>query len=115
MTDFHKLAQVDRNLLVLDELLRSRSTTAAARRLRRTQSAASHALARLHGTFGDPLLVRAGSSLRATAAAERMQAPLRDVLLQARALVAAASAPFDPTRIETFVIACADYAEILVR
>jgi DNA-binding transcriptional LysR family regulator len=116
MTDFHELAQVDLNLLVvLDELLRSRSTTIAARRLGRTQSAVSHALARLRSTFGDPLLIRAGATLRPTAAAERIQAPLRDVLLKARALVVDASPAFDPGAIErTFVIACADYAEILV-
>jgi len=116
MSEFHHLAQVDLNLLVvLDELLRARSTTVAARRLGRTQSAMSHALARLRSTFGDPLLVRAGPALRPTALAERIQAPLRELLLQTRALVTGASAAFDPSTLErTFVVAGADYAEVIL-
>jgi DNA-binding transcriptional LysR family regulator len=116
MSDFHELAQVDMNLLVLlDELLRSRNTTVTARRLGRTQSAVSHALARLRSTFGDPLLIRAGATLRPTAAAERLQAPLREVLLRTQALVAGSSGAFEPGSIaRTFVIACADYAEVLL-
>jgi DNA-binding transcriptional LysR family regulator len=114
MSDVHHLAQVDLNLLmVLDELLRSRSTTIAAKRLGRTQSAVSHSLARLRATFDDPLLLRAGAVLEPTARAERMQAPLREVLLRAAALVDGSSGAFDPTRIErTFVVACTDYAEV---
>lgn len=116
MSDLHHLAQVDLNLLVvLDELLRSRSTTVAAKRLGRTQSAVSHSLARLRATFDDPLLLRAGSVLEPTASAERMQAPLREVLLRAAALVAGSGGAFDPARIErTFVVACADYAEVIL-
>ncbi|HTQ46845.1 MAG TPA: LysR family transcriptional regulator [Polyangiaceae bacterium] len=116
MSDLHHLAQVDLNLLVvLDELLRSRSTTIAARRLGRTQSAVSHALARLRATFDDPLLIRAGSALEPTASAERLQAPLREMLLRAAALVRGSSGAFDPARIErTFVVACADYAEVIL-
>jgi DNA-binding transcriptional LysR family regulator len=116
MSDLHQLAQVDLNLLVvLDDLLRSRSTTVTAKRLGRTQSAVSHALARLRETFEDPLLVRAGAALEPTATAERMQSPLREVLLRAAALVTGSSVAFDPARIErTFVVACADYAEVIV-
>jgi DNA-binding transcriptional LysR family regulator len=116
MSDLHHLARVDLNLLVvLDELLRSRSTTVAAKRLGRTQSAVSHSLARLRATFDDPLLLRAGSVLEPTASAERMQTPLREVLLRAAALVAGSSGAFDPARIErTFVVACADYAEVIL-
>jgi len=116
MSDLHHLAQVDLNLLVvLDELLRSRSTTIAAKRLGRTQSAVSHSLARLRATFDDPLLLRAGSVLEPTSSAERMQAPLREVLLRAAALVAGSSGEFEPARIErTFVLACADYTEVII-
>ena len=72
MSDVH-LAEVDLNLLVvLRELLRARSTTAAARRLGRTQSAVSHALARLRALFGDPLFLRSGGALRPTARAEAL-------------------------------------------
>src|SRR5262249_12523893 len=116
MSDFHQLAQVDLNLLVvLDDLLRSRSTTVTAKRLGRTQSAVSHALARLRAMFDDPLLIRAGSVLKPTASAERMQAPLRDALLHAAALVTGSSTAFEPARVDrTFIIACADYAEVIL-
>ena len=116
MSDIHQLAHADLNLLVvLDDLLHSRSTTVTAGRLGRTQSAVSHALARLRSTFDDPLFIRAGSSLEPTAVAERLRAPLREVLLQARALLAGQSGAFDPSTVaRTFVIACADYAEVIL-
>ena len=109
------LGQIDLNLLVvLDELLRSRSTTVAARRLGRTQSAVSHALARLRATLKDPLLVRVGASLVPTAVAEEMHPALRDVLAGAEALVTR-SRLFDPSRLErTFVIGGTDFAEIVI-
>jgi DNA-binding transcriptional LysR family regulator len=115
MSRIHHLAQADLNLLVvLDELFRSRSTTLAARRLGRTQSAVSHALARLRAVFDDPLLIRVGPSLRLSATAERMQAPLREVLLQAQGLFSKSSGTFDPSTIErTFRIAGSDYAEMI--
>lgn len=116
MSSFHDLAQVDLNLLVvLEDLLRSRSTTVTARRLGRTQSAVSHSLARLRETFGDRLFFRAGSTLQPTAMAERLEGPLRELLLQARAVTFGKAAPLDPARIErTFVVACADYAEVTI-
>jgi DNA-binding transcriptional LysR family regulator len=54
----------DLNLLVtLDVLLKEGSVARAAQRLRLSPSAMSRALARLRGTTGDPLLVRAGRGL----------------------------------------------------
>src|SRR5262245_13388039 len=54
-----KLAAIDLNLLVaLKALLGERHVTRAARELGLSQSATSHALARLRELFGDPLLVR---------------------------------------------------------
>jgi DNA-binding transcriptional LysR family regulator len=115
MSRIHDLAQADLNLLVvLDELLRSRSTTLTARRLGRTQSAVSHALARLRAVFDDPLLIRLGPSLRLTRVAEHMQAPLREVLVRAQGLFSKSSGSFDPRTIErTFRIAGSDYAEMI--
>ena len=53
------IAATDLNLLVvLDVLLQERNVTRAARRLHRTQSAVSHALARLREQLNDPILVR---------------------------------------------------------
>jgi len=116
MPTLHHVAQTDLNLLViLDELLRSRSTTLAARRLGRTQSAISHALARLRLTFDDALFVRAGSALRPTTTAEQLQAPLREVLSQTEGILARSNVAFEPASIErTFVVAGTDYAEIML-
>jgi DNA-binding transcriptional LysR family regulator len=116
MSMIHEVAQVDLNLLVvLDVLLRSRSTTVAARRLGRTQSAVSHALARLRDTFEDPLFVRVGSALRPTQVAEALEVPLREVLLRAEALLSRSDGVLDPRRIErTFVVAGTDFAEMLL-
>lgn len=116
MNTAHPLAGVDLNLLVvLDELLRARSTTKAARRLGRTQSAVSHALARLRVTLGDPLFLRAGSALRPTAVAERLEGPLRQLLSDAQSIVRGGAADFDPKRLErTFVLGGTDYGEIVL-
>lgn len=116
MKDVHHVAAADLNLLVvLDELLRTRSTTLAARRLGRTQSAVSHALSRLRDTFQDPLFVRAGAALRPTHVAESLATPVRDLLERAEALLSRSVEGFDPKRIErTFVLAGTDYAEMLI-
>lgn len=110
------LASIDLNLLVvLRELLRSRSTTLAARRLGRTQSAISHALGRLRVLLDDQLFVRAGSGLRPTAKAEALSPALLDVLSRAEALVSgSASVGFDPTSLaRTFVLGATDFTELL--
>jgi len=116
MNPSHPLAAVDLNLLVvLDELLRTRSTTKAARRLGRTQSAVSHALARLRVAFRDPLFVRAGPSLSPTSAAEALEAPLRSLLSEAQTILSGAEPSFDVARLErTFVLGGTDYAEIVL-
>jgi DNA-binding transcriptional LysR family regulator len=65
--DSAKIAQLDGSLLlVLRELLRLRRTTLVAERLRLSQSAVSHALARLRRLFGDPLFVRRPHGLEPT-------------------------------------------------
>jgi len=115
MNSMH-LASVDLNLLVvLDELLRTRSTTAAARRLGRTQSAVSHALQRLRILLEDPLFVRVAGGLRPTAAAEALTPAVEELLGRARALFAGRPATFDPrTLARTFVIGATDYTEVLL-
>jgi DNA-binding transcriptional LysR family regulator len=96
MSSVH-LAQVDLNLLVvLDVLLSERSTTRAARRLGRTQSAISHSLRRLRDLFGDRLFVRAGAALEPTARALELAAPLRSLLAGVDGLVLGARPEFEP-------------------
>ena len=116
MSTVHPLSAVDLNLLVvLDELLRVRSTTKAAHRLGRTQSAVSHALARLRVAFRDPLFVRAGAALRPTTVAERLELPLRQLLSDAEAVVSRSGGAFDASKLErTFVLGGTDYAEIIL-
>ena len=58
------LTRLDLNLLVTFEVLMTEgSVTRAAQRLGRTQSAVSHALARLRRQLGDPLLVKIGTGM----------------------------------------------------
>jgi DNA-binding transcriptional LysR family regulator len=111
-----RLATIDLNLLVvLAELLHTQSTTKTARRLGRTQSAVSHALARLRSTFHDPLFVRVGATLRPTTAAEQLESPLRQLLVDAHAIVRRSAAAFDASKLErTFVLGGTDYAEIVL-
>jgi DNA-binding transcriptional LysR family regulator len=54
-------SKIDANLLmILDALLHTSSVTEAARQVGLSQSAVSHALARLRDQLGDPLMVRVG-------------------------------------------------------
>ncbi|MFN9480332.1 MAG: LysR family transcriptional regulator [Betaproteobacteria bacterium] len=75
------LRRIDLNLLVVfDVLMAERSVTRAAARLHRTQSAVSHALARLRAQLGDPVLVRTAGGMRASPFAEALIAEVRPIL-----------------------------------
>ena len=81
--DAAKIKQLDGSLLlVLQELLRQRRVTLAAKRLGLSQSAVSHALSRLRELFGDPLFVRKAYGLEPTRHALDL-APRIDALLVA--------------------------------
>ncbi|KTC38377.1 LysR family transcriptional regulator [Pseudomonas sp. ABAC21] len=83
------LRRIDLNLLViLDALLSEQHVTRAAERLHLSQPAVSHALARLRDLLGDPLLVRQGGALVATARALELTTPLAEALAQVQALLA---------------------------
>lgn len=115
MSTMHELANADLNLLVvLDELLRVRSTTIAARQLGKTQSAISHALRRLRRLLKDPLFVRIGAGLKPTVVAEQLAGPVRETLGGARSILSRSRA-FDPKILDrTFVVGGTDYAEIIL-
>jgi DNA-binding transcriptional LysR family regulator len=107
------LARLNLNLLpALEALLRERNVTAAARRLGMSQSAMSHALARLRDLLGDPLLVVSGRKMAITPRGEQIAAALPDALaVLERALVApAAFAPATAT--QRFRVATFDYFEL---
>jgi DNA-binding transcriptional LysR family regulator len=117
MPNMHELhlRSLDLNLiLALDALLEERSVTRAAQRVGITQSAMSHALARLRAVTGDALLVRTGSGLVATARAEELGPPIRRALEG----VATALRPpqvFDPKTAERRIrIGTGDYGEIVL-
>jgi DNA-binding transcriptional LysR family regulator len=81
------LASIDLNLLVaLDALLLEANVSRAAMRVGLSQPAMSHALARLRGMLGDPLLVRAGSRMELTPRAQALRGPLAQTLDQVRGL-----------------------------
>lgn len=109
------LAAVDLNLLrVLDVLLAERHVTRAAARLGLTQSAASHALARLRAQLGDPLLVRGPrGALVPTARAEALQPVVAHALAELAAVWRGGG--FAPaTARRTFHLAGGDYAELVL-
>ncbi len=90
------LRRVDLNLLVVfDVLIAERSVTRAAARLGRTQSAISHALARLRGQVGDPLLVKVGGRMTPSPYAERLGEEVRPILRGIQRVLAPARA-FEP-------------------
>src|SRR5665647_1276637 len=85
------MSMPDLNLLVtLDALLTEGSVARAAKRLRLSPSAMSRALARLRGTTGDPLLVRAGRSLVPTPRALELRERVRQLVQDGEAVLSPA-------------------------
>jgi DNA-binding transcriptional LysR family regulator len=114
MQEMH-LGSVDLNLLVvLDALLVERNVTRAAARVGITQSAASHALARLRSLTGDELLVRGKDGMVPTPRGEGLAAPVRKALDEiARAL--APPGAFDPATAKgRVVLGTSDYGELVL-
>src|ERR1044071_3689357 len=106
------LAAMDLNLVVaLDVLLAERHVTRAAQRLGITQSAASHALARLRALLGDPLRVRGpGGAMVPSALALRLAPQLRKVLEDLAGVLRGET--FDPaTARRVFHLGGSDYVE----
>jgi DNA-binding transcriptional LysR family regulator len=94
MNQMHRSA-FDLNLLkVFDAVMETRSASRAAEELGLSQSAVSHALARLREQVAEPLFVRVGGRLEPTPRAQRLEEPLRDALDAALRF----EDRFDPTR-----------------
>jgi DNA-binding transcriptional LysR family regulator len=103
------LRAVDLNLLlVLDALLAERSVTRAAGRLHLSQPAASHALDRLRGLFGDPLLERRGTGMALTAKAEALRPRLETLIHEVQRLVDLPPTPLAELT-QTVRLSLADY------
>jgi DNA-binding transcriptional LysR family regulator len=91
------MSPLDLNLLQVFELLYEEgNVTKAAARLRLTQSAVSHALARLRVMLGDPLFVRISSGLQPTERAHELAPRLRAALAEVRSAIE--MPVFDPAK-----------------
>lgn len=109
-------AGVDLNLvLALDALLGERHVTRAAARLGITQSAASHALARLRDLFRDPLLVRGPrGTMIPTPRATALAPAVHRVLVEISGILRGDVAFDPPTARRTFRIGTTDYFELVL-
>lgn len=109
------LSGIDLNLLVvLRALLTERHVTRAAARVGLSQSATSHALARLRELYADPLLVRSGRTLALTPRAARLLPALERGLGELEGAVAG-EPEFDPaTARRMFTLGISDYLQALV-
>jgi len=99
---------------LIAELLELRKLSAAAARLGLSQSAASHALARLRTRFGDPLFTRTSGGFQPTPYGERLGNAAREAL---EILVAgvASNQPFDPrTTTRRFTLYANDVGQMVL-
>jgi DNA-binding transcriptional LysR family regulator len=82
-----RLNQLDLNLMVcLDALLAERSVSRAAKRVFLSQPAMSISLKKIRQYFDDDIAVQVGRTLKLTPFAESLQKPVRDAILQMRAI-----------------------------
>lgn len=107
MSNFDHL-NIDGHLLnTLVAVVEAGSVTAAAQRLGVTQSAVSHLIDKLRQITGDPLFVKSGRGIVATACAEDLAVRARELLFQLQGFAHAVA--FDPARWRTtFTIAAND-------
>ena len=103
----------DLNLLaVAAALYRTRNVSKAAQELGLSQSAVSHALARLRHQFKDPLFVRTSKGVAPTEFARAMQNDLMELVNRAELLINRKSS-FDPREARgRITIASTDYMEV---
>ncbi len=104
--DYNNIRRLDGGLLIVfRELLRKRRTTDVARTMGLSQSAVSHALARLRDVFGDPLFIRRSHTLEPTRRAIEL-GPQIEALLELTASTLSGTDQFAPeTSTRHFAIA----------
>ncbi len=109
------LSSVDLNLLVVFEAVYSeKNLTRAGEKLGLTQSAVSHALARVRKLLGDPLFVRSGGGMVPTPRAEEVYAGLAGPLGGIRRALEQPR-PFVPEEEErTFLLSMSDYCGMVI-
>ncbi|MBY6186749.1 LysR family transcriptional regulator [Marinobacter hydrocarbonoclasticus] len=109
------LKQMDLNLLkVFDALMEHQHLTRAAESIHLSQSAMSHALARLRSQLDDTLFVRAQTGMKPTARAQQL-APVIRHALRSLEVGLQPPEPFDPGSSDrTFRLSAIDYFEFLL-
>ncbi|MDZ4076619.1 MAG: LysR family transcriptional regulator [Hylemonella sp.] len=113
MSKFDHLDLDGHLLQLLLAVVEAGSVTGAAQRLGVTQSAVSHLLDKLRAITGDPLFVKSGRGIVATARAEELAAEARELLRQLQHF--AHSVDFDPARWQaTYTIAANDFQRDLL-
>jgi DNA-binding transcriptional LysR family regulator len=96
-------------LIVFDAVMQEKNLTRTGQRLGLTQSAVSHALARLRHMLKDELFVRTPEGMRPTPRAERMSRPIHQALQEMRVVLEADE--FVPSHASrTFTISANNYA-----
>jgi DNA-binding transcriptional LysR family regulator len=107
-------ATLDLNLLhVLVALGETRSVSAAAVKLEKSQPAVSVALGKLRQSFGDPLFVRSGNTMQPTPRAAALVQSARSLLARVEADIVAPPA-FDPASSRrTVTLALSDVGELV--
>src|ERR1700730_4769814 len=109
------LRSFDINLLVaFDTLMLTRSVTQTAERLHVSQSAVSHMLSRLRHALSDPLLVKHGNRMLATARAEELHTGVREGLALVRTPLKRVE-PYHPrTSNRQFTVHAPEYFETIL-
>ena len=105
------LRAIDLNLLtILDRLIFHENVSAAANDLGMTQSAVSHALARLRSHFEDDLFIRSPKGMVPTALTLQIKPELEVILGQISTLVAKRPNFIPEASIKTFKVGISEYA-----
>lgn len=113
MTDMHIDGLHLNQLRLVDALARSSNLGEAAEEIGLTQSAASHALARLREELNDPIFIRTSEGMRPTAYGMRLAASVRDALEALRAGLDR-HPQFEPrTSTRTFNVIMSDVSQML--
>jgi DNA-binding transcriptional LysR family regulator len=109
------ISQIDLNLLkVAASIFKHRNVSRSAEDLGLSQSAVSHALARLRDQFQDPMFVRTSKGIAPTEFARSIQSELLELVHRVE-LLANRREKFDPSEIHSrIVLATTEYFELVV-
>ena len=110
MSKFDHLDLDGRLLQLLMAVVETGSVTRAAERLGVTQSAVSHLLDKLRTITGDPLFVKSGRGIVATARAEKLAVQARELLSSLHGF--AQSDPFDAARWQAHITIAANDIQV---